>query len=66
MTRHAYLILSTYKTSIPHPVQPLDILKLQQRKGLSREWDCLPAFSFGFAKMHKGEWAAAERRNIIV
>jgi hypothetical protein len=50
----------------PYIWQPMDILKLQQRKGQSREWDCLPGMSFGFTKMHKGEWRAAERRNLIL
>jgi hypothetical protein len=44
----------------------LDILKLEQRKGVSREWDSLPNFSFGFTKMHKALWRNAERRNLII
>ncbi len=47
-------------------MQPMDILKLTQRKGQSREWDCLPNFSFGFTRLHKGEWNKAERRNLVI
>ena len=40
---------------------------MTQKTGQSREWDCLPNISFGkFTKMHKGEWHAAERRNLIL
>jgi hypothetical protein len=49
-----------------HTWQPLDILKLTQKTGYTREWDCLPNLSFGFTKMHKGEWRLAERRNLIM
>ena len=64
----AYLAASQGKRcGMGPPDQRFDILKMTQKTGQSREWDCLPNISFGkFTKMHKGQWHAAERRNLIL